>query len=335
MEHFRRLVTVLALSAVGCVAPHIGTPAPASFVSTPMHNEMPASARSSVALRVAGGPKPTALHYDDFEYEVSRLEKNAEAAFRAHGWTDVKANNSYYGRGGGFLFTKYDPILASRVLVMESRPSMTGIPPGFRFSQTDYYLKLGQDNAPLTTIPANLWIQFWTYATPESRFGRRDKTIYPCRGSYPCQRGQLGWLFMWGAAGFETVSAPDGGRFLALEGERADFQGATEYPTNARKLYQNVSRTPLLADRWYQVKLHVDVSHEQGVYEAWVRERGMPWTKVAEWIGGVTRGFVWSIPEEERLGFKQLAMPTTVGGPDDSTTYMDDFVLAGSEDGLP
>lgn len=279
--------------------------------------------------------KKNVVFYDDFEYEVSRSEKNAEVAFRAHGWTDVKANNSYYRRSGGYLFTQFDPIRASQVLVMESLPSTVPIPPGFRVSQTDYYLKIGEDKAQHETIPSNLWIQFWTYATPESRFGRRDKTIYPCRGSYPCQRGQFGWLFMWGAAGFETVSAPSGGRFLALEAERADFRRADEYPTNARKLFQNVSRTPLLADRWYQVKLHLDVSHEQGIYEAWVREKGLPWKKVAEWIGGVTRDFVWPIPEEERLGFKQLAMPTTVGGPDDSTTYMDDFVLASSEDELP
>jgi len=284
------------------------------------------------------GPTPGskgAVLFDNFEYEVGRSEENAEVAFRAHGWTDVKANNSYYRRGAGFLYTQPDSVLGSRVLVMESRPSMAEIPPGFRASQTDYYLKFGQDKASQDTIPSNLWVQFWTYATHESRFARRDKTIYPCRESYPCQRGQLGWLFMWGSAGYETISAPNGGRFLALEGEHADFRGADEYPTNARKLFQNVSRAPLLADRWYQVKLHIDVSRQQGVYEAWVRERGLPWKKVAEWIGGVTRDFAWPILEEERLGFKQLAMPTTVSGPADSTTYMDDFVLAGSEDGLP
>lgn len=280
-----------------------------------------------------GGPSTpkSVLLFDDFEYEVSRSDKNAEAAFRARGWTDVKANNSYYGRGAGFLFTQFDAIRASRVLVMESRPSRAETYPGWKHGQTDYYLKF----SPLTTIPANVWIQFWTYATPESRFSRRDKTIYPCRGSYPCQQGQFGWLFMWGSAGFENIQAPAGGRYLALRGEHADFHGAMEYPTNASKLFENMNRIPLLADRWYQVKLHIDVSGEQGIYEAWIRERRAPWVKVAEWIGGVTPNFFWPIPVAERVGFKQLAIPTTVDGPDDSTTFMDDFALAGSEAGLP
>lgn len=273
----------------------------------------------------------TIVFVDAFEYQVDRSHNNAEIAFRAHGWADVKANNSYYRRGSGFLFTQLDSTLGSRVLVMESRPSMSKIPPGWRYAQTDYYLKYGQGDGPLTTVPACVWIQFWTYATPESRFSWRDKTLYPCRGPYPCKPGQLGWLFMWGSGGFETFAAPPGGRFLALQGERADFRGDHEYPTNAQKLFQNVERTPLLAGRWYQVRLHIDVSGEQGIYEAWIRERDKPWEKVAEWIGGVTKNFFWPIPVEERVGFRVLAIPTTVNGPEDSTTLMDDFVIATSE----
>lgn len=272
---------------------------------------------------------------DDFEYEVDRSANNAEVTFRAHGWSDVKANNSYYQRGAGFIFTQFDSTLGSRVLVMESRPSMAKVPPGFGYAQTDYYLKYGKGEGALASIPSCVWIQFWTYATPESRFSRRDKTIYPCRGPYPCGRGQLGWLFMWGSSGFESAPAPPGGRFLALEGERADFRGDLEYPTKARKLFQNVEKIPLLAGRWYQVRLHLDVSGEQGIYEAWIREKEKPWRKVAEWIGGVTKNFLWPIPVEERAGFSVLAMPTTVNGPGDSITYLDDFVLSAAQKDLP
>lgn len=272
---------------------------------------------------------------DDFEYEVDRSSENAELVFRAHGWTDVKANNSHFRRGSGFLYTKFDAELNSRVLVMESLPSTARVLPGMRESQTDYWLKVGQEDAPLTTIPSNVWIQFWTCATPESRFSRRDKTIYPCRGPYPCSKDRFEWLFMWGSVGHERgVSAPPGGRFLAFQAAHADFRADEEYPTNAQKLFQNVERIPLLAGRWYQVKLHIDVSGEQGVYEAWVREKDAPWRKVAEWKGGVTPHFFWSIPPSERLGFRVLAMPTTVNGPTDSTTYMDDFVIATSEEAL-
>lgn len=278
------------------------------------------------------------VFFDDFEYDVSRSATNAEVAFRAHGWSDVKANNSHFRRGAGYLYTRYDAVRKSRVLVMESLLSQAQTPPGFREPQTDYWVKYGSEDAPLTTIPANVWIQFWTYATPESRFGRRSKTIYPCRGRYPCSRrdGSFGWLFGWGSFGYETVAAPPGGRFLGLTGEHIDYRGCDEYPTNREKLFQNIKRIPLLAGRWYQVKLHIDVSKEQGVYEAWIREdKDASWTKVAEWIGGVTKDFFWPIPAQERVGFRVLAMPTTVNGTEDSTVFIDDFAIAKSEEALP
>jgi hypothetical protein len=280
------------------------------------------------------------LFFDDFEYDVSRSAEDAEVAFRARGWTDVKANNSHFRRGAGYLYTKYDSVRKSRVLVMESLPSTAPTPEGFRAGQTDYWLKIGGlPDSDLNTIPANVWFQFWTYATPESRFARRDKTLYPCRGGYPCTRraGRTDyvWLFSWGSGGYETVDAPPGGRYLALHATHADYKGDREYPTNKEKLFQNLKRVPLLAGRWYQVRIHIDISKEQGVYEAWIREAGQPWTKVAEWIGGVTKDFTWSIPANERVGFRVLAMPTTVNGPGDSTTYMDDFTMAASERDLP
>lgn len=288
-----------------------------------------------VLAQKAGQDSAKPVFYDDFEYDVARSAKNAEVAFRAHGWSDVKANNSYFRRGAGYLYTKLDPVRNSRVLVMESLPSTVPTPPGFRAGQTDYWLKFGSGEAPLTTIPANVWFQFWTYATPESRFAWRDKTLYPCRGPYPCSRrdGRTDyvWLFMWGSGGYETVAAPPGGRFLALHATHADFRGDPEYPTNKEKLFQNLKRIPLLAGRWYQVRIHIDISKEQGVYEVWIRQKDQPWEKVAEWIGGVTKNFSWPIPANERVGFRVLAMPTTVNGPGDSTTYMDDFTIATSE----
>lgn len=273
--------------------------------------------------------------YDDFEYDVSRSATNAEVAFRAKGWSDVKANNSYFRRGAGYLYTKFDPIRKSRVLVMESLPSTVPVPEGFRDSQTDYWLKIGGlPDSDLNTIPANVWFQFWTYATPESRFSRRSKILYPCRGTYPCSRRDgktdFVWLFGWGSANGED-EAPPGGRFFQFFAWHADFRGDREYPTNRQKLFQNVKKVPLLTGRWYQVKLHIDTSKEQGVYEAWIREKDQPWTKVAEWIGGVTKEFLWPIPANERVGNRVLAMPTTVNGPGDNVVYIDDFTMASSE----
>lgn len=274
------------------------------------------------------------LLFDNFEYVVDRPCCSAGAVFPTKGWA-VKATNSGENGAYGYLYTQQDSTLGSRVLVMESRPADSPVPYGFAYGQTDYYLGMGSENGT-PRIQSNVWFQFWTYATPASRFATRDKTLYPCRTYYPCQSGQWSWLFMWGSRGFEASPGPDGARFLALQGETADFRGAAEYPTNATKLFQNASATPLLAGRWYHVRLHIDVSGPQGTYEAWIRERGQNgWTKVADWRGGVTPNFSWPIPTSQRTGFALFRMPTTVNGPSNSTTYMDDFTIASSVNDLP
>jgi hypothetical protein len=275
------------------------------------------------------------LFSDNFEYDVSRTGTAALSAFSARGYTFMKSVNSGESGAAGFLYTRQDATLESRVLAVESRPASASVPPGWSYGQTDYYLQIGQESGG-EAIPANLWLQFWTYATPESQFADRDKTLYPCRGSYPCQEGQWSWLFMWGSRGFQSTSGPLANRVLALQGETADFRGAAEYPTNASKLFQNISSAPLLPSIWYQMRLHIDVSGAQGVYEAWVRQRGQTtWTKLAEWVGGVTPNFQWPIPTSQRRGFGLMRFPTTVNGPGNSTTYMDDFVFGRSQADLP
>lgn len=268
------------------------------------------------------------LFFDDFEYDVSRSSTNTLSMFRSNGWSHAKAQNTE-GAGSGYLYTRTDATLGSRVLVMESRPSMNPAPAGFPYTQTDYYVQYGSETGG-SAVPANVWMQFWTYATPESRFSTRDKTIYPCRGSYPCHPT---WLFMWGEQGFEESRAPAGGRFLAVEAEGADRDTRIS-DGNERKLFQNVSRTPLLVGRWYQVRIHLDISGAQGVYEAWIRERGQSaYTKVADWRGGTTPNFTW--PIANRSAFSVLRAPTTVNGPTDSTTYVDDFAIATAQGNLP
>jgi hypothetical protein len=271
-----------------------------------------------------------ALFFDDFEYDISRSSTNTISILQQNGWAHAKSENSAERSGSGYLYTRADGTRGSRVLVMESRPSMNPPPGDFPNQQTDYYVQYGREGG--SSVPANIWIQFWTYATPESRFATRDKTIYPCRGSYPCHPT---WLFMWGAQGFQDSRAPADGRFLALEAQAADRDTRTS-DGNEAKLFQNVNGTPLLAGRWYQVRLHMDVSGTQGVYEAWIKERGQSsFTKVADWRGGSTANFRWPLNSTDRTPFTMLRAPTTVNGPGDSTTYIDDFAIATSQDNLP
>ncbi len=289
-------------------------------------------------LSVEGGTsvpsQPTnpgrSLFFDDFEYSISRSATNAGSTFVNNGWAFAKAENTSERSGAGFLYTQADSTRGSRVLVMESVPSMYPPPGDFPNTQTDYYLQYGREGTQ--SVPTNLWIQFWTYATPESRFATRDKTIYPCRGYYPCHPT---WLFMWGSGGFEGVRAPDGGRYLAVEAQGADRDTRVRDGDEA-KLFQNVSRTPLLAGRWYQVRLHFDISGSQGVYEAWIKERGQSsFTKVSDWRGGVTPNFSWPLSSTDRTPFTMLRSPTTVNGPGNSKVYIDDFALATSSADLP
>lgn len=272
-----------------------------------------------------------ALFFDDFEYDVSRSGTNAISIFQQNGWASAKAENTTEDSGSGFLYTRADSTRGSRVLVMESVLNMYPPPGDFPNTQTDYYLQYGREGSS-GSVPTNLWIQFWTYATPESNFATRDKTIYPCRGYYPCHPT---WLFMWGAQGFEDSRVSGGGRYLALEAQAADRDTRVN-DGNEAKLFQNVSRTPLLGGRWYQVRLHMDISGAQGVYEAWIKERGQAsFTKVADWRGGVTPNFTWPLNSTDRTPFSMLRSPTTVNGPGSSTTYIDDFALATSQADLP
>ncbi|MDY6949729.1 MAG: hypothetical protein SXG53_28970 [Pseudomonadota bacterium] len=287
-------------------------------------------------LSVEGGSSvPTqpgrTLFFDNFEYDVNRSLTNGRSIFMSHGWSHAKSENSTESSGSGYLYTLNNSTRGSRVLVMESVPSMNPPPGDFPNQQTDYYLQYGNETGG-GAVPANIWIQFWTYATPESRFATRDKTIYPCRGAYPCHPT---WLFMWGSQGFEESRAPSGGRYLALEADGADRDTRTN-DGNERKLFQNLSNTPLLAGRWYQVRLHMDISGTQGVYEAWIKERGQSsFTKVADWRGGQTANFSWPLSSANRQPFSVLRSPTTVNGPGDSTVYIDDFAIATSADNLP
>lgn len=287
------------------------------------------------ACTVVSQPPPARpLFTDRFDYDVGRDITNAEQLFAGSGWPAMKANNSSMGRGSGWIYTRPDATRGGRVLVMESNPQPIS---GFPVAQTDYYLQLGREGSTTEVLPANTWMQFWTYATPDSRFATRDKTIYPCNSFYPCSVGpNLGWLFMWGSGGFNTGGNASARRFLALEAANADNRGDSEYPTNKVKLSQNVNATPLAGGTWYQVRLHINTSGAQGEYEAWVRAHGTSaWTKVSDWRGGQTANFFWPIPADQRRGHTMFRMPTTVNGPGNSITYLDDFVIANSQSALP
>jgi hypothetical protein len=105
------------------------------------------------------------------------------------------------------------------------------------------------------------------------------------------------------------------------------------------KLGHNVSPSTglLQANRWTLVKINIDVSGSQGSYREWHKAVGGSFVQVANWVGGVTPGFVWplsSLNPSRSVGQKSLKLGTTWNATD-GWIYLDDFVIATSEADLP
>lgn len=305
-------------------------------------------------------PVPDIL-FDDFDYTVARDDSNSTALplFEAAGWGGVKRNptdtnalgyiytvSSIPGFAGSF------PGSGARALALEGRPNNSSDP---SFKQTDYYLQFGDEGtAPIGTIPANVWFQFWiylnSYGSELSTLANRNKFIYQTTDGYPATAGEEAYLVLPGSRGFEEVrtsgvpsSFPANEMFLAFQPPDADNTNSTEYPTNKTKLYQNLDNTvKILPNEWWLVKIHADVSGDQGLLEAWLQPEGGAFTKVMEWNGGVTSGFTWPTGSNVwRSGHRLLRMPTTEnasplsGGDGDNWKYLRDFAIATNESLLP
>ena len=289
---------------------------------------------------------------DKFEYVINR-DKGDKSTFLSHGWSGAKAEN-IIGKGKGYLYTvdkipgyngKFPGKNSSRVLAIEGRPTTFGF-------QTDFYLQYGGQHS--NQIPGNVWFQYWIYINDytdpqninnqQSRLTNNGKFIYPTKHGYPSNSGL--WLY-----GLSTNSkAP----FRDNLGDASPevYMNLVDYeyikytrPRNGQtmwKLGQTNLSEHIKPNRWILVKVHIDTSTTSAKFEQWLRPQGKEWTKVAEWIDGVTPNFVWKIPSNEIGGHRTFRMPTTanlckikLNESCDFWIYMDDFVMAESENALP
>lgn len=290
---------------------------------------------------------PEVLFFDDFEYAVSPgSDAGNLAAFQAAGWTYAKAIN-VTGSHGGNLYTTdsiegsteaFPGVGSGRVLCVNSLA-------GTLNTQTDFYLQYGDSGGAADALPGDVWIQFWIYpnrhGAEQTGFHGREKFLYPCDGDYPCNSGK--WLWLLASSSYQPYNETigDGNAYIV---ERDNQVGTVNYSLadewDASKIGQTDTAEYIAANRWTLVKLHFDTSTTTGSYEAWLRPRGGGWTKVAEWLGGVTPNFTWEIPSEHVGGHRVLRMPTTfpanaTDGTEDAWIYLDDFAIANSEDALP
>jgi len=316
--------------------------------------------RIIIALVIISMASAELVFMDDFDYAVGRDDTNAVETFQAHGWAYAKTEQDTGENPGGYLYTvqeipgytsSFPGSSSNRVLAIESRPSQQEIIGGF-LQQTDFYLQYGSESGSIGTIPPDVWFQFWLYnndyGDQQSVFARSSKWIYPTTESYPCVNDMCRWLVSIGTADKETDGSygtelgNGADTYISNRPPEAVFSGASEVPTNQDKLGSNLAPdTYIRANTWTLVKIHIDTSGAQGIYEMWLKELGGKWVKTAEWIGDVTPQFTWPIPDNLRGGHKMIRMPTTMnlrldieeGG--DTWSYMDDFVIATEERDLP
>lgn len=285
--------------------------------------------------------------YDTFEYNVDRNNSSDPTGVNnlftsQGGWSRVKSENTT-GSHNGYLYTvnqipgysgSFPGRNSSSVLAIEARPGSMG-------SQTDFYLQFGEENAPLNTVPGNVWFQFWIYSNrygdQMSAYDGRFKFLYPCNGPYPCQSGQINWLNCMGFTTGEPYWANEDPTEAFITNidpynTTVDYQVAPDW--NQYKLGQTDVSENITPNRWTLVKIHYDTSTTSGTFEAWMKPLGGQWVKVAEWIDGQTPDFAWTIPAGDVGGHRVFRMPTTMDGPD-SWMYLDDFAMATSEADLP
>jgi hypothetical protein len=303
--------------------------------------------------------------FDDFEYAVDPTTNPTNPFTSTGPWTGSKATNlnDYPAGAKGKLYTRtsipgytgsFPGQSSSRVLKMEANNVSGG---------TDFYLQY--HGASANSIPANVWFQFWIYINYDEASGEtsglesRHKFLYPCPTStYGCHPK---WLVSFSAVPYQSLMQTYGEGYPFPHPEQSniteygqafvimrDCDGPSYLPpsnpdtTNENKLGPNtdgvtVNNSHIPPNQWTLVKIHIDTSGNQGEMHIWVKPLGGSWSKLSEWVGGVTQYFDWPIASPG--GHQYLRMPTTFGITDTELGgmhyYVDDFVIATSEASLP
>ena len=315
-------------------------------------------------------PPPTTgglIIFDNFEYAVNKFDSGTakQNAFISAGWSTAKDEQTRPDGANGYLstvtsipgYTGTFPSGGSRVLLLEGLPTSMGDfsgASGTYQNQTDFYLELG--NGTDDYIPGDVWFQFWAYpqyyGNQLSSISNRNKFLYPCNSSYGCHTHL--WIGHSAARADPPLldpspfGNPSQGDVLFGLTESAglsniEYTGPNYNPYATGNIGQQTLSEWPRENRWTLVKMHFNTTRTSGnSWEMWLQPMGGSWTKVAEWIGGVTPGFVWDIPSGSEGGHRTLRMPSTWGtaNSNDSTNYdawlyLDDFAMATSESALP
>lgn len=282
---------------------------------------------------------------DNFEYAVGRDDDDKSAFTTSGPWTGWKSRPLHPG-AYGFTYTTtsipgfsgaFPGTNSSRVLASEHLPGT------YEWGQSDTYLSFfdtGEGNQP---IPATFYLQFWVYfqyyGDQLSSF-QNGKFLYPCGDDV--QTGTCGvqhhdWMTQfrknYSGETFELTTEEAGHVYIYMKTEgTASMVGEGETTGN---LGPNQSQATAIfhPNTWYLLKFYYDFSTNDPIYRMWRKTvTDESFTLIAEYVDGTTQGLTWTPYTNSgyyRLNF--LEMNDQV----DCWFYVDDFIIATSENDLP
>lgn len=221
-----------------------------------------------------------------------------------------------------------------------------------RAQQTDVTLRTGSGDSEKydNYIPPVAWFQVCVYinysgAELSTTTGRTMKFFYPCAAVYPCHDNY--WLLEMGTTSYNPFWAshgnPSGGNlYIASQAKsKGDPYWARGPEGDRHKIGQTSLMEWIKPNRWNVLRCKTDFSNTAAAQlDCWIGAKGSALTNVMSWHGGMPvegADFTWTIPSAK--GSRTFSIPTTVPAPARSGPelfmYLDDFIIATSENDLP
>lgn len=221
-----------------------------------------------------------------------------------------------------------------------------------RQQQTDVNIRTGNGGSEKYDdyIPPVAWFQvcgYINYSGPElsTTTGRTMKFFYPCVGIYPCRDNF--WLLEMGTNCYNPFRATQGdpsrgNLYISTQARTTgDPYWASGPEEDRHKLGQTLLAEWIKPNRWNVLRCKTDFSNMKAAQlDCWIGAKGSVLTNVMNWHGGTAvkgAAFTWTLPSAK--GSRVMSIPTTVPAPNCSGPeifmYLDDFIIATSEDDLP
>jgi hypothetical protein len=221
-----------------------------------------------------------------------------------------------------------------------------------RIKQTEVHVgnSSGDPKGHNNYIPAVAWFQVCVYINYSSSelsttLGRTMKFFYPCSDIYPCRDNY--WLLEMGTNSYNPFLASHGdpSRGNLYISSQARTTGDPYWASGAQENRHKIGQTSLAEwikpNRWNVLRCRTDFSDITAAkLDCWIGAKGAVLTNVMSWHGGTPvegSDFTWTIPVAK--GSRTFRIPTTVPAPNRSGPeifmYLDDFIIATSEDDLP